>query len=324
MNTTLPSLTTGQLLEACASQGVAVSITQLGRWVREGLIPASLRQRHGRGRGMGTEWLWEPESIQRIVLIARTLAAGDPSLLRAAIALAETGYAPEAERLRMVLLDRLAAYEQLMTKRQKYLTEDHSQVEKHRRLKKHMRRKIADMPDATFQPFAAHIGALLGVVTPDDLHTTDEVTLFQQFFSIPALYERLETIDGAVLLEKYEEAGYMLPSLVPLLLTWINLFIFPLLIRQLQKTGRDSSLIPTSIDSTVILNDIWTEGDRIVTSNPMIGEFRLFLTVIPAENTALLTQWYKMLRQLISQILNYMGIPSEQIDSFFSEEAVGR
>ncbi len=60
----------------------------------------------------------------------------------------------------------------------------------------------------------------------------------------------------------------------------------------------------------------------------MIGEFRLFLsiflTVIPAENTALLTQWYKMLRQLISQILNYMGIPSEQIDSFFSEEAVGR
>jgi hypothetical protein len=61
MDTILP-MTTEQLIEACESRGITVSVTQLGRWVREGLILDSLRRRHGRGRGMGTEWLWEVES----------------------------------------------------------------------------------------------------------------------------------------------------------------------------------------------------------------------------------------------------------------------
>src|SRR6266851_1849622 len=123
MSTSLPPMTTEQLIEACADEGVVVSVTQLGRWVREGLIPASLRRRHGRGRGMGAEWRWEIECLQRAVLIARTLATGDPSFQRAARTLAEAGYAPAAPRLRAVFLDYLAEYQRLMTKRQTYLIE---------------------------------------------------------------------------------------------------------------------------------------------------------------------------------------------------------
>src|SRR2546428_233879 len=127
MDSTL-SMTTEQLIEACESQGVTVSVTQLGRWVREGLILDSLRRRHGRGRGMGAEWLWEAECLSRAVLIGRTLATGDRSFQHAARILAETGYAPASSRLRAVLLDCLAAYEQLVTIRQTYLAVNHPQA----------------------------------------------------------------------------------------------------------------------------------------------------------------------------------------------------
>src|SRR6266446_2679714 len=107
MDTILP-MTTDQLIEACESRGITVSITQLGRWVREGLILDSLRKRHGRGRGMGTEWLWEAECLPRAVLTGCALADSGRSFKQAAKILAETGYAPAPSRLRTVLLDCLA------------------------------------------------------------------------------------------------------------------------------------------------------------------------------------------------------------------------
>src|SRR5258708_28385523 len=118
-------ITTEQLIETCASEGINVSVTQLGRWMREGLIPESFRRRHGRGRGMGTEWLWKTECLPRAVLIGRTLANGNRSFQHTAMVLAQAGYAPTVSRLRLVLLDCLAVCKQSMTTRQTYLTQDH-------------------------------------------------------------------------------------------------------------------------------------------------------------------------------------------------------
>ncbi len=265
---------------------------------------------------MGTEWRWEAECLPRAVLVARTLAYGDPSFQRAARVLAETGYAPAVPRLRMVLLDRLAAYKQLMTKRQTYLAENHPQAEKHKRLAKHLRRKMTDMPDSAFKPFTAYIAALLGVIAPNDSHDSEGIQRLQQFFSISALQQRLETIDDPVLLEKYEEAGRTIPSLVPLVLASINLILLPLLRQQLQNAGHETSTLPTRIASEAILENMQPAvGHTLITSNQMIGELRLFLTIfliaVPAENIALLIQWKGILREIFSQVLDYIGIPPE-------------
>ena len=268
---------------------------------------------------MGTEWLWEAECLPRAVLIGRALADGSRSFQHAAKILAETGYAPAASRLRTVLLDCLAAYEQLMTIRQTYLTENYPQAEKRKRLTKHMRRKMPDMPDSVFDPFTACIGALLGVIPPDDSHAPDSVKQLQQFFSFPALQQRLETIDAAVLLEKYEEAGRMIPTFVPVLVGGFNWFLLPLLKQQLQKEGHETSALPTSINVEAVRETIQQEGEHTLTSNPALGKLRLYfaiaLMVIPAENTTLLTQWYVMFRDVLSQLLDHMGISSGLVTS---------
>ncbi len=311
MDTNLP-MTTEQLIEACENRGITVSVTQLGRWVREGLIPDSLRRRHGLGRGMGTEWLWEAECLPRVMLIGHALAAGDRSFQNIARTLAETGYAPTASRLRTALLDCLAAYEQLMTIRQTYLNANHPQAEKRKRLTKHMRRKMPDMPDSVFDPFSACIGALLGVIPPDDSRAPESVKQLQQFFSIPALRHSLETIDASVLLEKYEEAGRMIPTFVPVLVGGVNWFLLPLLKQQLQKEGRETSALPISINLEAIRESILQEGERTLTSQTVLGKLRLYfaiaLTVLPAENTTLFIQLYLMLQDIVSQLLDYLGI----------------
>jgi len=309
-------MTTEQLIEACTNEGINVSVTQLGRWVREGLIPDSLRRRHGRGRGMGAEWLWKTECLPRAVLIGRTLAEGNRSFQHTSKILAETGYAPAVSRLRLVLLDCLAAFKQLMTARQTYLTQDYPQTEKRKRLKKYMRRKMPDMPDAVFEPFTACIGALFGVIPPDDRNAPESMKQLQQFISIPVLQQRLEAIDSSVLLGKYEEAGRMIPIFAPAVVGMFNWLLLPLLRQQLQKEGHETSTLPTSIDPETILGTIQLEAGRAITSNPAIGYFRLalavFLIAIPIEDTALLSQWSTMLLDVLFQLLNYIGTHQSQ------------
>src|SRR5262245_50984133 len=156
MSTSPPTMTTEQLMEACARESAAVSVTQLARWVREGLIPGTLRKRRGRGRGKGAEWVWEPQCLPRALLIARTLASGDPSLQRAAQTLALVGYAPSAARLRTVLLDGLDLFERVTTYREPYLKQlDMAAGERRRRLSQNIKRKGATLPDAVVATLTA-------------------------------------------------------------------------------------------------------------------------------------------------------------------------
>lgn len=302
-------MTTEQLIEACSDEGVIVSATQLSRWVREGLIPASLRRQHGRGRGMGVEWRWEPECLPRAVLIASTLATGDPSFQRAARALAEAGYAPAVPRLRAVFLDYLAEYQRLMTKRQTYLIKNHPRAEKRKRLTKHMRRKMPTLPDSAFQPFAAYIGALLDVIPSDDAGIPVAMKWLQQYFSIPALQHRLETIDGSLLQEKYEEANHATPFLMPLLVEFINWFLPPLYKQQLEKEGRDTSALPTSINPEEIL-----ENAQLVGS--VRSFYAIFLIALPTEYAAFLNMLDRMLQDIFPLLFSQVGIPPELTANF--------
>ncbi len=319
MSTSASSLTTEQLIDSCARQGVHISTTQLGRWVRAGLIPATLRQRHGRGRGLGAEWHWEAECLSRAVLIAQTLATGDPSLQRAAYVLAATGYAPGAECLRQVLLDRLAAFERFLTKRQPYLTDSHSVAEKRRRLTRNMRRKMADMPEELFQHFAAYISSVFGLVSPEEQHVPPVLHRIQTLISIPAMRQRLEAAEGAWLLAKYEEASRGLPILATLLLAGLNLLL-PFLARWVQQR-KPEQRFPIGIDAEVLLAGMRQEADHILVApgNPL-GEVRLYYTAllaaIPAEEEEMLPEWASFLGEIFAGLSSYLNLPPQTSGSF--------
>ncbi len=315
MSTSPSFLTTEQLIDSCERQGVRVSTTQLGRWVRAGLIPASLRKRHGRGRGLGAEWHWEAECLSRAVLIAQTLATGDPSLQRAAYVLAATGYAPDAECLRQVLLDRLAAFERFLTKRQLYLTDSHPVAEKRRRLTRNMRRKLADMPEDLFQRFAAYMSSVFGLVSPEEQHVPPVLHRIQALISIPAMRQRLEAAEGVWLLAKYEEASRGLPKLATLLLAGLNLLL-PFLARWVQQR-KPEQRFPIGIDAEMLLAGMREEADRVLVApeNPL-GEVRLYYTTllaaIAAEEEEMLPEWAMFLGETFVGLTSYLNLPPKQ------------
>lgn len=285
-----------------------VTVTQLARWVREGLIPSELRQRHGLGRGSGTQWLWEAECLPRAVLIGRSLG-NYRSLLHAARSLAEVGYAPSPFVLKDVLLYCVEVYQRLMTTRQTYIGSDHSQEEQYRRLRQHMRRKMPDMPDTAFDPFLASIAAFIGVL-PSEARVSEHMQHIQQIVSVPSLKERLETIDGSSLLAKYESAGLLLPSFIPLFVGLFNEFFSPF-IRQLQeKKGQDTAVSLPSLDLQKLQEYIRVEGERVIIDNMGLGRLRLYLTILfvalPSDEESL-AQWTATLLGVAGGILKYFG-----------------
>lgn len=314
MNPFLPTntarMTTQQLIYECAQQNITVTATKLARWVREGLIPNSLRQRHGLGQGNGTEWLWEAECLPRAVIIGYSLSK-DRSLLHAASALAEAGYAPYPLVLREVLLGCVAIYQRPMTVRQTYIGSDHSQEEQYRRFIRHMRQKTPDMPDITFDPFSAYIAALLGLI-PENASVPEIMKQIQQIFSVSSLNERLRTIDGSLLLAKYEDAGRMTPVFVPLIVELFNGFFLPLAKQLQEKRGQDTMTIPPNIDLQKLQEYMQLEGKRFITSSMGIGRLRLYLTiflaVLPSDNETSV-QWAVTLMNIVNGVSEYLGFP---------------
>lgn len=312
MNTMLPAsttrMTTEQLIHACAEQGVTVTTTQLTRWVREGLIPGELWQRHGLGRGSGTQWLWEPECLKRAVIIGRSLS-NDRSLLRAARSLAEIGYAPSPFALKDALLDCIEDYWRLMTTRQTYIGSDHSQKEQYRRLRQHMRRKTPDMPDAAFDPFLASIAAFIGVL-PSDARVSENIQQMQQIISVPSLKEQLETIDGSSLLVKYASAGLLISSFIPLMVGLFNEFISPFVKQLQEKKGQDAMVSLPTLDSQKLQESVQIEDEHVIIDNLGLGRLRLYLTILlvalPSDEEKL-AQWTETLLGVASGMLSYLG-----------------
>ena len=311
-------MTTEQLIHASAELGVTVTVPQLARWVREGLIPGDLRQRHGLGRGSGTQWLWEAECLPRAVIIGRSLS-NDRSLLRAARLLAEVGYAPSPFVLKNVLLDCVEAYKRFMTTRQTYIGSDHSQEEQYRRLRQHVRRKTPDMPDTTFDPFLASVAAFIGVL-PNNVHTSENMQQIQQFVSVPSLKEQLETIDGSALLVKYENAGLLIPSLIPLIVGLFNEFISPFVKQIQEKKGQDTKVSLPILDLQKLQEYSQIEGERVLIDNLGLGRLRLYLAILlvalPSDEERLERSTATLL-SVASGILRYFGFSPNLLSDLF-------
>ena len=208
---THPSLmTTDEVISACAEAGVAVSVPQLARWVRAGLIPAHLRQRHSRGRGKGIEWLWQPECANRAVIVARTVQLGegsDPSLNRAALMLAASGYAPSAQLLRSLLVRGLDELGQSLHKRQPYLL-DGGVPDAPQRIKRRFRRQFPTAPDSTIQTLTAIEISMHGLPQTGSVQVTGDTA---ELLSLPRWREALLTADDASLLKAYAQAKQFAP-----------------------------------------------------------------------------------------------------------------
>jgi hypothetical protein len=256
-------MTTDELIAACADAGAAVTVTQLARWVRAGLIPSHLRRRHSRGRGRGIEWLWEAECVPRALVIARTLASGDPSLKTAAVALAGTGYAPLPERLREVLVEGLGEVEQSFVRRQTYLKQPHEIAAT--RYVARLRRKTHDLPPPFVESLSALGLAMFGLDAPGGAG---------QYLSFAALRRAVGQVEDGALLAAYEDAGRLLVTILPVLLVGMNLSLD---LAAGRATGRGPQV---RFNVETIVEDIHVEQERVVVpAESPAGLFRLAFTV---------------------------------------------
>jgi hypothetical protein len=95
--------TTRELIDACASRGVDVTVTRLARWVKYGLMDPA--RKRGMGPGKGSVQVWPADSLDRALFIAHALQEGDRSLESAARALIADGQRIRPELLREMLAD---------------------------------------------------------------------------------------------------------------------------------------------------------------------------------------------------------------------------
>lgn len=177
-----------------------------------------------------------------------------------------------------------------------------------------MRQKTPDMPNVTFDPFIAYAAALIGLI-PKDEPGLENIRQFQQFFSVPSLKEGLEVIDGSLLLADYERAGHMIPTFIPLIVGAFNEFLFPFAKQLQEKRGQDTMTFPPDLDMQRLQEHIWIEGERVITSNPGLGRFRLYMTIFlaafPASDEQTREQWATMLENIVSGVLGYFGFSSK-------------
>jgi len=281
------TLTTQQLIAACAREGVTVSSSQLGRWSREGLLPAA--RRHRKPRGYGAEWHWEAECLPRALIIARTLASGDPSLGRAAQMLARAGYAPSAARLRQVLLNGVDAFERMATHREPYLREPTLLPDmKRKRLRRHLKRKGADLPDAVLASVTTYAQALHGLSGVDPSASAPAIGAagqgWEQYVSLEAMRQALIEVRDADLLDAYAQAGQGLLQSLPLFTTLFNVLLLPFLADRLTLDGKSTEGLPQGVSLEVILADLKQDNGRTIVSpeNPA-GLLRLYFTVALAQ-----------------------------------------
>jgi hypothetical protein len=277
MSTPPATLSTPDLIAACEPFGVTVTATQLASWARAGLMPKS---EHGKGRGQGggsapREWAWE--CLPRAVFIARALAGGSRSFEGAARALAIAGYAPRIDRLRAVLLDALDAAEEVLHHRQPYLRDGRPAADKRHRLRANLRRKLPFLSDERIDALSGVGTALEGVEDP----TGDHGPALGAFISFAALRDALRTIGDAELLAAYEEAGRLLPRLLPPLALAVNLIALPLLRVRLRQAGKLDRLPEGTLDSAAVLRTFRQDGARLTTSpeNPL-GPIRLYVAIL--------------------------------------------
>jgi hypothetical protein len=112
MSDTDNELTAADLLRTAAAEGLAVTIDQLHRWCREGVMPRPRQRSLGRGRG--TVAVYPPSAEQQLLALRRLLIL-DRNLRRVGLALWWQGYPVEHALMRQALEHALEQWEQVVT-----------------------------------------------------------------------------------------------------------------------------------------------------------------------------------------------------------------
>jgi hypothetical protein len=174
-------LTTEEVLAACAAEEVTVSVAQLGRWQRAGLLAKP--QRRGRGRGRGWDTVWEGDTPTRAILIAHTLRSGR-RLSAAAFLLLFKGLAPRGDVVQQLLADALEEAQRDDQTRQSYLDDPHlSRAEKRRRAVKATQRRFANTTPE-LQNALARLRVMSHRLVPPTGHPVNALTPYLSFAAL--------------------------------------------------------------------------------------------------------------------------------------------
>jgi hypothetical protein len=117
-----------------------VSAAQLGRWQRAGLLGE--RRREGRGRGLGVDWYWTADTLDRARIIVTTLEHKGATLDTAAGELLLRNYPVTSTALRAGLLRVLEGAITDLRRRQDYLSEAMSREEKQQRMHRSLLKRL--------------------------------------------------------------------------------------------------------------------------------------------------------------------------------------
>ncbi len=137
-------LTSAQIGEALAKEGLTVSPIQLSRWSGVGLLGE--HKARGRGRGLGKGWFWEPDTLPRARIIARALEEKGATFDDAALRLLLSNYVIAPQMLRRALLELLHKVERDIGRRRPFLRDALPVDEKLRRMVRSFRNVFALLP----------------------------------------------------------------------------------------------------------------------------------------------------------------------------------
>src|SRR5262249_5971887 len=150
--------------------------------------------------------------------------------------------------VRAVLLDALNTFERQLTHRQAYLKNDQRSVsDKRARLARNIRRKRPTLPNRLAQSLM-FMGTAIHGLADEKSGEDDLVRRIQPFLSITAIRERLIHLDAETLAERYEEAGRMLPRMMPPLLVVTKILLLPFFMQRLQDARNSSARLPENLD----------------------------------------------------------------------------
>src|SRR5947209_7229683 len=170
----------------CHRRGVTVTAPQLARWKREGLLDPPVLQGRGKGGGVGRHW--GPETVERAILIARTVGHGDPSLKRAARVLVGGGFLIRQDGLNELLLDEVKRVRERLSVRRDFLDRPLSVEDKRQRVRESVYRRNKGKPDDVRRMLA---DLVIGMLNLGDRRSDSGWTALGSYLS-------QETVQGAI------------------------------------------------------------------------------------------------------------------------------
>ena len=214
------TVTTEELQSKCEeTTGLRPSVNQLGDWVEQGFL---LQSKVGKGRGRvigGWEARqWKMECLPRLIVIAGCRKEKNISIPCAAYALASAGYLIGAKPLRTALESCLQELQSSImdpiTWKRPFLDPKNRipPEEQRQRLRRSDQKKYKYLDPALGQAVEAIQLNLLGLATSTNGNALDQML---DLFSYERISTSVKKASDADILQAFQEAGSVVPQLVP-------------------------------------------------------------------------------------------------------------